>query len=112
MKRGQLWWAGLDDAVGSGPGYRHPVLVVSTNPFNDSRISTIIVCVITSNLRLARAPGNVHVSAHESGLPKDSVVNVTQVLTVEKAVLSERIGYLAQDRMKDVEQGLRTVMGL
>lgn len=110
MRRGEIWWADLADAVGSGPGYRHPVLVVSTDPFNDSRISTVIVCVLTSNLRLARAPGNVQVSAHETGLPKDSVVNVSQVLTVDKVVLSERVGYLAPDRLQDVEEGLRTVL--
>jgi mRNA interferase MazF len=112
VRRGELWWADLADAVGSGPGYRHPVLVVSTDPFNDSRISTVIVCVLTSNLRLACAPGNVEVSAHETGLPKDSVVNVSQVLTVDKGVLSERVGYLAPDRLQDVEEGLRTVLGL
>ncbi len=112
MKRGALWWADLGETVGSGPGYRHPVLVVSTDPFNESHISTVIVCVLTSNLELARAPGNVHVSAHETDPPKDAVVNVSQVLTVAKSVLSDRVGYLAPDRLKDVEAGLRTVMGL
>lgn len=112
MKRGEIWWADLGEAVGSGPGYRRPVLVVSTDPFNESRISTVIVCVLTSNPRLARAPGNVHVSAHESGLPKDSVVNVSQVLTVDKGVLSTRVGYLAPALFQDVQEGLRTVLGL
>lgn len=112
LKRGELWWADLGEAVGSGPGYRHPVLVVSIDPFNESRISTAIVCVLTSNLELARAPGNVHVSEHESGLPNDAVVNVSQVLTVDKGVLRQRVGYLAPDLLHDVEAGLRTVMGL
>ena len=112
MKRGEIWWAELADAIGSDPGYRHPVLVASTSPFNERRISTVIACVLTSNPRLARAPGNICVNAHGSALPKDSVVNVAQVLTVDKRVLRDRVGYLAPDRLKDVEEGLRTVMGL
>lgn len=112
MKRGELWWADLGAPVGSGPGYRHPVLVVSTDAFNDSRISTVIVAVITSNLRLAAAPGNVRLSSRDSGLPKESVVNVSQVLTVDKSVLRERIGHLSGPRLDEVEDGLRGVLGL
>jgi len=98
--------------VGSAPGYRHPVVVVSTDTFNESRISTVIVTVITSNLHLAVAPGNVRVSSRDSGLRKDSVVNVSQVLTVDKGVLIERVGHLPAERLGDVEAGLREVMGL
>ncbi len=112
MKRGELWWANLGEPVGSGPGYRHPVMVISTDTFNDSRISTVIVVVVTSKLRLAAAPGNVLVAARETGLRKDSVVNVSQVLTVDKAVLTERIGHVPGDRLAEVEIGLRGVMGL
>lgn len=112
MKRGEVWWADLGEPVGSGPGYRHPVVVISTDTFNDSRISTVIVTVITSNLRLAVAPGNVRVAARETGLQKESVVNVSQVLTVDKGVLMERIGHLPGDRLTAVEAGLRDVMGL
>lgn len=112
MKRGEVWWADLGEPVGSGPGYRHPVIVISTDTFNDSRISTVIVTVITSNLRLAVAPGNVRVAARETGLRKESVVNVSQVLTVEKGVLMERVGHLPAERLAEVEVGLRDVMGL
>ena len=112
MKRGEVWWADLGEPAGSGPGYRHPVVVVSTDTFNDSRISTVIVVMVTSNLRLAAAPGNVRVAARESGLHKDSVVNVSQVLTVDKGVLTARIGHLPGDRLGEVETGLRDVMGL
>jgi mRNA interferase MazF len=79
MRRGEVWWADLGEPVGSGPGYRHPVIVLSSNMFNDSRISTVIVVVITSNLRLASAPGNLRLNASDSGLAKDSAVNVSQV---------------------------------
>lgn len=112
MKRGEVWWADLGEPVGSGPGYRQPVVVISTDTFNESRISTVIVVVMTSNLRLAAAPGNVQVAARETGLRKDSVVNVSQVLTVDKGVLIDRIGHLPGDRLGEVEVGLRDVMGL
>lgn len=112
MKRGEVWWADLGEPVGSGPGYRHPVVVISTDTFNESRISTAIVVMITSHLRLAAAPGNVRVAARETGLRKESVVNVSQVITVDKAVLIERIGHLPGDRLGEVEAGLRDVMGL
>lgn len=112
MKRSEVWWADLGEPVGSGPGYRHPVVVVSVDTFNDSRISTVVVVVVTSNLRLAAAPGNVRVAARETGLRKDSVVNVSQVLTVDKGVLTERIGHLPAARLAEVEAGLRDVLGL
>lgn len=112
MKRGEVWWADLGEPVGSGPGYRHPVVVISTDTFNESRISTVIVVMITSNLRLAAAPGNVRVTARETGLRKESVVNVSQVLTVDKGVLMERIGHLPAERLAETEAGLRDVMGL
>ncbi len=112
VRRGEIWWADLGEPVGSGPGYRHPVVVISTDTFNESRISTVIVTMITSNLRLAVAPGNVRVAARESGLRKESVVNVSQVLTVDKRVLIERIGHLPGDRLGEVEAGLRDVLGL
>ena len=85
--------------------------MISTDTFNESRISTVVV-MITSNLRLAAAPGNVRVTARETGLRKDSVVNVSQVITVDKGVLTERIGHLPGDRLAETEAGLRDVMGL
>lgn len=112
MRRGEIWWADLGEPVGSGPGYRHPVVVISTNVFNESRISTLIVVIVTSNLRLAAAPGNVKVSPRDTGLNRDSVINVSQVLTLDKGRLLEKVGNLAPERLVMVEQGLRLSMGL
>ena len=112
MKRGDIWWADLGEPLGSGPGYRHPAIVISTDAFNESRISTVVVVLITSNLRLAAAPGNIRLGAREAGLSKESVVNVSQVLTLDKGRLLERIGHVPGDRMAEVEEGLRRVMGL
>src|SRR5689334_1064403 len=103
MKRGEIWWASLPAPVGSGPGLRRPVLVVQSNPFNDSRISTVIVAAVTSNLALAAAPGNVRLGKSESGLPKPSVVNVSQLVTVDKSLLKSRIRALPAEPMRRVE---------
>ncbi len=112
MKRGEVWWATLPPPSGSGPGFRRPVLIVQSDPFNESRISTAIVAVITSNLGLADAPGNVRTGKSESGLSRPSVVNVTQVLTIDKALLTERIRPLPLATMMRIDDGLRLVLGL
>lgn len=112
MQRGELWWASLPDPSGSGPGFRRPVLIAQSNPFNASRIGTVIVVVITSNLRLADAPGNVRLSTSESGLPKASVANVSQVLTLDRTLLTERIGSLSTRALRLIDDGLRLVLGL
>lgn len=112
MKRGEVWWAALPPPSGSGPGFRRPVLIVQSDPFNDSRISTAIVAVITSNLALADAPGNVRTSKSESGLPKPSVVNVSQVLTIDKALLTARVRSLPSATMARVDYGLRLALNL
>lgn len=112
MKRGEVWWASLSKPAGSAPGFRRPVLVVQSNPFNESRISTVVIAAITSNLVLADAPGNVRVGKAESGLPRPSVVNVSQVLTVDKGLLTERVRALPQEIMLRVNSGLRLVFGL
>lgn len=112
MKRGEVRWANLPAPTGSGPGFRRPVLVVQANPFNDSRIGTVVVAAITSNLTLAAAPGNVRIGKAESGLGKPSVVNVSQVLTLDRALLSEPIRRLPEKRMAVVDDGLRMVLGL
>lgn len=112
MKRGEVWWASLPPPTGSGPGFRRPVLVVQSDPFNDSRIPTAIVAVITSNVALAEAPGNVRVGKAETGLPRPSVVNVSQVLTVDKAVLTARVRSLSAAVMAQVDNGLRMALGL
>ena len=89
VERGQIWWADLDAPEGSEPGFRRPVLVVQSDAFNRSRIRTVIAVALTSNLRLVEAPGNVLVPANTSGLPKDSVANVSQVLTLDKDYLAD-----------------------
>lgn len=112
MRRGEIWWASLPEPAGSGPGYRRPLLVVSADSFNASRINTVIAAVITSNLRLADAPGNVRLPARGSGLSKPSVVNVSQLITVDKSLLTARIGRLAPRSMAAVEEGIRLVLSL
>lgn len=98
--------------AGSGPGFRRPVLVVQSNPFNDSRIATVVIAVITSNLALAQAPGNVRLGKKESGLAKPSVVNVSQILTIDRSYLTERIRALPAAAMNRVDSGIRLVLGL
>ena len=112
VKRGEVWWASLPDPTGSGPGFRRPVLLIQSNPFNDSRISTVVIATITSNLALSEAPGNVRVARGESGLSKPSVVNVSQLMTIDRAYLAERIRALPSQTMSRVDSGLRLVLGL
>jgi mRNA interferase MazF len=112
MKRGEIWWASLPEPTGSGPGLRRPVLVIQSNPFNESRIATVIVAVVTSNLALAEAPGNVRLNKSESGLPKPSVVNVSQVLTVDRSILTERVKALPGSVIQRVNEGLRLAIGV
>ena len=112
MRRGEIWWASLPEPSGSGSGYRRPLLIVSANSFNESRISTVIAAVITSNLRLADAPGNVRLPARGLGLSKPSVVNVSQIITVDKALLTERVGRLTPRLLAVVDDGIRLVLSL
>jgi mRNA interferase MazF len=112
MKRGEIWWATLPAPSGSGPGYRRPILIVQSNDFNRSRIATIIAVVITSNTRLVQAPGNVLLPRKTSNLPRDSVANVSQLVTLDKRFLIERIGVLPQNYVEQVEAGLRLVLSL
>lgn len=112
VARGEVWWADLPDPVASAPGGTQPVLVVQANGFNRSRLSTVIAVVLTSNLRLAGMPGNLLLPARESGLPRPSVVNVTQVITADKTFLRSRAGRLQRETMGRVDQGLAVVLGL
>jgi len=112
MKRGELWWADLPNPVGSGPGYKRPVLVVQANPFNASRISTVIVATVTSNLALAEAPGNVRIGKSDSGLPQPSVVNISQLITLDRAILSKKVKALPGAVMDKVDAGLKLVLSL
>src|SRR3954471_2133363 len=112
MRRGEVRWASLADPEGSGPGYRRPVLIVSANEFNESSISTIVIAALTSNLRLAAAPGNVRLGRGEGGVPKASVLNVSQLYTVDRSRLTARLGSLAGARLLNVDSGLRLALGL
>lgn len=112
MNRGEVWWASLPDPIGSSPGYRRPVVIVQADAFNRSRIDTVIAVVLSSNLRLATAPGNVRLSARNTGLSKDSVANVSQVITLDKSLLTERVGRLPVSKMREVDEGLRLVLAL
>lgn len=112
MRRGEIWWASLPAPTGSGPGYRRPVLVIQSNSFNRSRIQTVVAVVLTSNLRLAAAPGNVLVEGTQSGLPKDSIANVSQIITVDKRLFTERVGVISDSLFQNVEAGLRLVLSL
>jgi mRNA interferase MazF len=112
MRRGEVWWASMRDPVGSGPGYRRPYLIVSANSFNQSRINTVIAVVITSNLRLADAPGNVRLPSRGTGLSKPSVANVSQVITIDKSFLTERVGRVPPASMSEVDEGLRLALAL
>jgi mRNA interferase MazF len=112
MKRGELWWADLPSPVGSGPGYKRPVLVVQANPFNASRISTVIVAAVTSNLALAEAPGNVRIGKSDSGLPQPSVVNISQLITLDRVMLSKKVKTLPGAIMDKVDAGLKLVLSL
>ena len=112
MQRGELWWGALREPVGSGPGYRRPVVVVEADRFNRSGIQTVVVAAVTSIIGLAEAPGNVPIGRRESGLKKESVVNVSQLLTVDKNLLLERIHTLPSRTMTRIDDGLRLVLDL
>lgn len=112
VRRGEIWWANLPEPVGSEPGYRRPVVVVQANAYNRSEIRTVLVAIITGNVRLANAPGNVLLSPEASGLPKTSVVNVSQVATVNLTHLSECVGVLPKHVMNAVDNGLQLALEL
>ena len=112
MKRGEIWWASLPEPAGSGPGLRRPVVVISSNEFNKSLIKTCVVAVITSNLRLGEAPGNIYLSKKQSGLSKESVINVSQILTIDKSLLTEKVKFLPNKTILDLEIGLKLSLGL
>jgi mRNA interferase MazF len=111
-ERGTICWADLGEAHGSKLGKRRPVLVIQSDPFNASRLNTTIAAVITSKTALAAMPGNVFLPAAVSGLPKDSVINVTALVTLDKTDLEEPAGYAPVSVMGDVDRGLRRVLGL
>jgi len=112
MQRGEIWWASLPSPMGSDPGRRRPVLIVQSDAFNASRVQTVIAAVITSNLKLVEAPGNLLLRRRDSGLPRDSVVNVSQLITLDKAYLAEHVGKLPKRHTGAIDEGLRLVLSL
>ena len=112
IERGGVYWASLGDVQGSTPAKRCPVLVISADTYNRSRLATVIAVVITSNTELATMPGNVVASAAASGLPRDSVINVTAVVTLDKSDLTDPAGMLPVSLMRDVDRGLRGSLDL
>ncbi len=110
ISQGDVFWVALAQPSGSAPGYRHPHVVIQNNVFNRSRIGTVVVCSVTSNLALGASPGNVTLKKGEAGLPKRSVVNISQVFTVDKTDLVKRLGALSPRRMMEVLAGIRLLM--
>ena len=112
MRRGEIWWADLPEPRGSEPGFRRPVLIVQDNAFNRSVINTIIVATITANVFLANAPGNVRLAKRSTQLGKESVVNVSQIITLDKSFLSEKVGKLSAKLQEEVDEGLKLIFAL
>ncbi len=112
ITRGDVWWVELGEPIGAAPGFRRPVLIVQSEAFNRSQIRTVVGVVLTSSMRLLDAPGNTLVSAKASGLPKDSVANVSQLVTLDKGALRDRMGRLSRAAMQRVDDGLRLVLRL
>ncbi len=111
ISQGDVCWASLDDPVESSTGFRRPVAIVQGDAFNASRIATAVVIPLTSNLRLAAAPGNVPLSAGRTGLPKDSVANVSQIVSIDRTLLCDRVGHLALGDLQRVLAGIDLVLG-
>ena len=110
INQGDIFWIELDEPSGSESGYLHPHVIIQNNLFNRSRINTVVVCVLTSNLRRANSPGNVLLEAGEADLPEQSVVNVSQILTIDKSQLGEKIGTLSAERVRQILDGIRLVV--
>ena len=110
IRQGDLYWIDLGEPTGSGPGYRHPHVVIQNDVFNQSRINTVVVCALSSNLKRATAPGNVELKQGEAGLPKASVVIVSQIFTVDKSQLVEHIGTLGDKRVRQIVAGVELVL--
>jgi mRNA interferase MazF len=112
ISRGAIFWVDLGEPLGSAPGYQRPVVVVQADEFNGSALATVVVAALTSNLKYRKLPGCVFLSATESGLPKDSVIDLTQIQTLDRDLLTERIGEVPDDLMQSVERALQQVLGL
>ena len=111
ISRGDVWWASLPPPTGSGPGFRRPVVVVQGDALNRSHLATVVCVPLTSNLRWVDAPGNVPLSGANAGLPRDSVANVSQIVTLDKTLLTERVGRLSASKLELVLAGIDIVLG-
>ncbi len=111
ISQGEIWWAKLPAPTGSGPGFRRPVAVVQCDALNRSRVATLVCVPLTSNLKWAVAPGNVHLSARLTGLPRDSVANVSLIVSVDKNLLTSRVGKLPRSKLQLILSGIDTVLG-
>lgn len=112
MVKGEIWWADLPRPSSSGPGFRRPILIIQSDAFNRSKINTIICTVITSNMKLANAPGNVLLPKGVSNLPKESVINVSQIITIDKSFLTECVGAVSKGCLRKVEDGIKLILDL
>ncbi len=110
INQGDIFWVDLTEPSGSEPGYRHPHVIIQNNLFNRSRINTVVVCALTSNIKRAKAPGNVLLKKGEANLPKQSVVNISQIFTINKNDLIEKIGSLSSVRMNEVLEGIELLI--
>ena len=111
ISQGDVWWADFGEPVGSEPGFRRPVIVVQGDSFNRSALRTVVAVPLTSNLRWAAAPGNVRLTARATGLPRDSVANVSQLVALDRSILIERVGRLSSSKLELVLAGIDTVLG-
>ena len=107
IEQGEIYWVDLGEPSGSAPGYRHPHIVIQNNLFNSSNINTVVMCALTSNLKRGLSPGNVVLSKGEANLPKKSVINITQIYTVDKSDLFEKIGKVNSERLKEILIGIQ-----
>jgi len=107
----EVWWADLADPIGSAPGFRRPIVVIQADPLNRSRLATVVCVVLTSNLRWSIAPGNVLLSAKHTGLDRNSVANVSQLVTIDKRQLTERVGKIPKRQMEPIFSGIDLIMG-
>jgi mRNA interferase MazF len=112
VRRGEVWWATLRPPVGSKPGHRRPVVIIQSDPFNRSRIGTVIAAALTSNVRLEAAPGNVFLSQGTAGLDRDLVINVSQIITLDRTFLTDRVGRIPVVKQGELDDGLRLVLAL
>ncbi len=107
IEQGEIYWVDLGEPSGSAPGYRHPHIVIQNNLFNSSNINTVVMCALTSNLKRGLSPGNVILKKGEANLPKKSVINITQIYTVDKSDLFEKIGKVNNERLKEILLGIQ-----